>query len=491
MRYILFGTGDCCERYRKWFSEDEIVCYADNAESKQGTYIDGIPVKAPAQAMQLSFDLIVVMSYYYDEIRQQLISMGVKEDKIIHFRRLWTLPEMKERAKKSAAAEPDIAGPPAGNGRRILLLSFDLELGGPAIALFRGALALKDEGYDVCIVSMTDGDLKNACRKAGIPVFVLPSLQILTMRDYAWAAGYDLLICNTINYYHFLSEMIPEKPVIWWLHDSVFFYAGITGEDLKAIDRRNLRILSVGPVPADALKEFVPEAECGELLYGVADEAEPNRKGLKLSAEGLPAAIPPVTDSGNTGDMKLRFLTVGYVEWRKGQDVLLKAAERLDPGIRAACRFDFVGQKSSAFAAGLLDRTADVPGITFHGRMDRNTLRAIYEETDVLVVPSREDPMPTVAAEAMMHGIPCIVSDACGTSAYIKNYENGLIFRSEDEADLAGRIAWCCERREELAQIGKRARILFETVFSDDVFRRSLSGYVHGMLKDTDGNTAL
>lgn len=488
MRYILFGTGDCCERYRKWFSEDEIVCYADNAESKQGTYIDGIPVKAPAQALQLPFDLIVVMSYYFDEIRQQLISMGVKEDKILHFRRLRTLPEMKERAKKAAAAEPDIAGSPAGNGRRILLLSFDLELGGPAIALFRGALALKDEGYDVCIVSMTDGDLKNACRKAGIPVFVLPSLQILTMKDYPFAAGFDLLICNTINFYHFLSEMIPEKPVIWWLHDSVFFYAGITKEDLRAIDRSRLTILSVGPVPAAALKEFLPEAECSELLYGVADEAQAESAGERLSETGREASG---CLSEHTADKKLRFLTVGYVEWRKGQDVLLKAAERLDPTIRAACRFDFVGQKSSAFAAGLLDRTADTADITFHGRMDRNALYAIYEETDVLIVPSREDPMPTVAAEAMMHGIPCIVSDACGTSAYIKNYENGLVFRSEDEAGLAGQIAWCCERREELARIGKQARILFETVFSDDVFRRILAGYVHGMLKDTDGSAAL
>ena len=40
--------------------------------------------------------------------------------------------------------------------------------------------------------------------------------------------------------------------------------------------------------------------------------------------------------------------------------------------------------------------------------------------------------MPTVAAEAMMHGVPCLVSDAVGTAAYIRHGEDGLVFPSGD-----------------------------------------------------------
>lgn len=40
---------------------------------------------------------------------------------------------------------------------------------------------------------------------------------------------------------------------------------------MKQISISNLRAVSVGPVPAEAIRGFLPELKCDELLYGVDD----------------------------------------------------------------------------------------------------------------------------------------------------------------------------------------------------------------------------
>jgi glycosyltransferase involved in cell wall biosynthesis len=82
--------------------------------------------------------------------------------------------------------------------------------------------------------------------------------------------------------------------------------------------------------------------------------------------------------------------------------------------------------------------------------------------------------MPTVAAEAMMHSVPCIVSDATGTSAYIHDKEDGLIFKSEDETELLDRLKWCFENKDKLAHMRSKSREIYDNYFSLDVFEKKL-----------------
>lgn len=78
--------------------------------------------------------------------------------------------------------------------------------------------------------------------------------------------------------------------------------------------------------------------------------------------------------------------------------------------------------------------------------------------------------MPTVAAEAMMHSLPCIISDVIGTAAYIADGRDGIIFESGNAQMLAGKIAWCVANRDTLGYMGKNARLLYEKKFSMKAF---------------------
>ena len=90
--------------------------------------------------------------------------------------------------------------------------------------------------------------------------------------------------------------------------------------------------------------------------------------------------------------------------------------------------------------------------------------------------------MPTVAAEAMMHSVPCILSDVTGTAAYIHNNEDGFIFESENVQELADRIEWCVKNKKELVHIGQKARKIYESVFSMRAFEERLMEIVDEML---------
>ncbi len=77
MKFLLFGTGDYYNRYKKWFEQQEVIALLDNALQKQHTYIDEIEVLSPKEGIELSYDVIVILSFYVKQMRQQLLSLGV------------------------------------------------------------------------------------------------------------------------------------------------------------------------------------------------------------------------------------------------------------------------------------------------------------------------------------------------------------------------------------------------------------------------------
>ena len=275
------------------------------------------------------------------------------------------------------------------------------------------------------------------------------------MDDAGWPESYSLVICNTINFHVFLSKRNTDTPVVWWLHDSAFFYDGVNPDVLKAVSSEKMQVCAVGPVARSAMERFRPDLSIGDLLYGVTDEAGRARRQEK-------------------GCGRVRFVTIGYIEERKGQDILVQALRKIPKETRKRAEFYIVGQDTSLLAGQIRKETEDIPEAVLTGVLDREKIHELLEEADVLVAPSREDPMPTVAAEAMMHGVPCLLSDATGTAGYIQDGTDGIVFRNGDAKQLADKIVWCIEHPRELSNMGNEARKVYENVFSMRVFEENV-----------------
>lgn len=469
MKFLLFGTGDYYERYKKWFSAADVLALLDNDESKQNTYIDEIRVLSPEEGIKLPYDVVIILSFYVKEMRAQLIGLGAAENRIFHFYDLHDLIYRKEIRKSVMyyGGARERVESKERKGKKILLLSTDLALGGPAIALFHGAKTLSRYGWQVVFGSMLDGPLREMLLAENIPVIVDPNLQIETMKESGWTSSFSLIFCNAINYYVFLSQRDVRIPTIWWLHDSSFFYDGVNKTVLRNLDLTNLKIFSVGPVPREAIQTIVPDIETENLIYGV-EECQKRRIEKEEQNE------------------KVRFVTIGYIEWRKGQDILLKAIRRLPEKVRKQSDFCLVGQNTSLMAGHLKREIESMPEVRMTGTMGREGIEGILNGADVLICPSREDPMPTVAAEAMMYGVLCIVSDAAGTAAYIQNGVNGFIFQKENDEELSDKMRWCVEHKKELGDMGKRSRKIFDQQFSMEVFNKNLIKIIEEAMKSSD-----
>ena len=458
MKLLVFGTGEYYGRFKKWLTKDEVVALLDNSPEKQYTVIDGVEVLPPKEGVRKEFDAVVVMSFYIKAMKVQLMELGVPAEKIYHFYDLRRLVDIEEN--RQPVRYYGISGRQLRNSAKttIALLSTDLALGGTAIALLHMAEALRKLQYSVLFASMMDGPLREKLEDEGIPVIVDVNLQLATMKEIEWISDFRLIVCNAINYYIFLSERDLKIPTIWWLHDSSFFYDGVDEKVLRRIPMENLTVLSVGPVPEEAIHRIVPRMPVGQLLYGVEDTAGREH------------------ENGIQG--KVRFVTIGSIEERKGQDILLKAIGRLPKGIQDQAVFYLVGQDTSLLAGQLRETARPMEKVIMTGPLDREGIDELLSRADVMVCPSREDPMPTVVVEAMVHQVPCIISDAAGTAAYIQDGKEGFVFASEDSRALSEKIRWCIENRDSLPETGRNARKIYEKYFSMDRFKENVNAVI-------------
>lgn len=475
MKFLLFGTGDYYNRYKKWFENQNVIALLDNSEYKKHTMIDGLTVLTPEEGIKLEYDIIVILSFYVKQMRWQLMELGVEHWRIVHFyelRQLLGKSRMRRQVQYFQNAKEVIRSIQELKSG-IVLLSHDLTMGGPAIALFHAAVVLKTRGYAVVFASMLDGPLRDELQKKGIPVIVDENLQIATMQETAWMNAFSLIICNTLNFYVFLSERDTNIPVIWWLHDARFFYDGVNRETIGKISLEKLTAVSVGPIPAVAISEFLPGVRCSCLLYGVEDAA---LRDTEVYAAG----------NRRTSSEKVQFIIIGFLEDIKGQDILVQSVQILPEYIRNQCVFYIVGHDKTLFGEKIHKESETIREINFTGTVGRQELHRILRESEVLICPSRQDSMPTVAAEAMMHSVPCIVSDVVGTAAYIHDGEEGWKFPSEDAYALAGRIEWCVENKVKLNRMGRKARMLYEKEFSMQVFEKRFMDIIQEMLGVSD-----
>ncbi len=468
MRILLFGTGDYYQKYKKWFAPEEIDVLIDNDKCKQGSQMDGHEVVSPEAAAEREFDCIVILSVHEASMREQLVGLGIPEEKIYKFSELHRHPEILNCEDEIVCYGEDdfFAKMTAGMlSDTIVLMSHNLDLNGAALALFYGAQVLKAQGYSVLFVSWTDGPLRKYIRRCDIPVVIDAAMQIKTQSERKWLCGFRMVICNTINYYQFLSKRDENVKVLWWLHDPVIFYESLDLDQLRRISEKNITVCAVGPVAERAFKTYFPSWKVRQLLYGIPDiNYQPGSR------------------------WNMEIVTIGNVQDYKGQDILVEALKRLPQEALEKVHVRIIGSQQSAYATAVREAAKGVEQIAFLQAVDRAEIHKVLEGANLLVCPSRADCMPVVVCEAMQHGLPCIVSDATGTAAYINDGVDGFVVKAGDAVHLSDRLFWCITHPKELASMGKKTRLVYERHFSMKVFEGNWLCMIRDIFKEIEND---
>ena len=171
------------------------------------------------------------------------------------------------------------------------------------------------------------------------------------------------------------------------------------------------------------------------------------------------------------------FAVIASVEPRKGQDIFIQAIQNLTEEERGQAEFWMIGKARNEWLQKFSDElkllSEPIAEIKWLGEVDNQELMRLYQEIDVVVCPSRNDPMPVVVTNGFMFHKVCIVSDMTGQCDFIQNGISGFVCKTEDHLDLCNKMKWILKNPERMEEIGNSARQIYERILSMDVFRKN------------------
>jgi glycosyltransferase involved in cell wall biosynthesis len=167
---------------------------------------------------------------------------------------------------------------------------------------------------------------------------------------------------------------------------------------------------------------------------------------MQFLRQGL--ARVPLLPPQKSPSTHLRVGYIGQIAPHKGVKVLveafLKLAANVGEGANGATKsvqLKLYGD-TTQFPDFYQDLRDKVKGqIQFLGPFDNQKISQVYEEIDVLVVPSIWfENSPNVILEAFAHQTPVIASNLGGMAELVSDQKTGLLFAPNNAADLAEKL---------------------------------------------------
>lgn len=356
--------------------------------------------------------------------------------------------------------------------KSVLMISHDSLLGGATIAFQYAARALKKNGYHVVWLAATEGPMLEELKKEGFCFIIDPSFRG-SDNWLNYANNFDLVICSTI----ILCSQVEKlknlgKKVVWWVHEAKDYYAR---EIISAFSKHNLKYLNVwcgGAYAEKMFQEHFDGIDTRVLLYGMPDYAK-----------NIERQLSPVIENPLN---KMIFLSIGTFESRKGQDILVEAIDKLDPLVREKSLFVFIGKPiQDNIYAKIEELSKRYPdSVLIMKPVNRDTLMKLYQQGDVVLCTSREDPMPVFMTECMMQSKIAICSENTGTVGVLTDGWDSFVYHNNSAFELAEKISYVLEHSEEMDQIKENARKTYEKYFAMEVFEENLLAYVEKILEE-------
>jgi glycosyltransferase involved in cell wall biosynthesis len=307
---------------------------------------------------------------------------------------------------------------------------------------------------------------------------------------------------SDVVHLHWMADMLSiadigrlTKPIVWTLHDMWAFCGGeICPEDVpnarfrqgyradnrpadergpdlnrltweakrKAWERQQFTIVCPSRWLAACARESVLLAQMP--IHVVPNPLDVNGVWQPIARATARAALqlPP--------DKKLILMGAdgGLTDRLKGGDLLVAALSRLGWPRQGDVELVVFGQSQPR------GEQAWPCHVHWLGTVrDDRVLALAYSAADVMVVPSRQDNLPSTAIEAQACGTPVVAFDVGGLKDIVIQRETGWLARPCDTADLAAGIRWVLEDTDRSRRLSQAAREMAVARFSPGVVAHS------------------
>jgi glycosyltransferase involved in cell wall biosynthesis len=362
----------------------------------------------------------------------------------------WLHSDSPTPIRMAASDRPD----PTRFGPDLLFVSHDLTLSGAPILLFHLALWCNRNEIFVVVVAPEDGPLREKYEAAGLPLIIDPLVLTGHESFVKFAQDFDCMLANTIRSEPAVRAAHAAKlPVIWWVHETQ------VGEHFL---RADAKLRSALPL-ADAV--LAPSERTARVYRPYAGPA------VKHSSYGVPDMGAAGRPSGNGRPRALRFLVLGSIEPRKGQDIFVEAVASLPAEMQQAAEFHILGRvMDSEFSTRVEEAAAKVLNFSMDGACDHAEAVEAIRRSDVLVCSSRDEAMPVTILEALSLAKAVVSTEVGGIGEILEDGHDALLVRPEDPKALAEAMKRLWETPELVQQLGENARETFEKNFTEDRF---------------------
>ncbi len=274
----------------------------------------------------------------------------------------------------------------------------------------------------------TNERLRDLIQKEDFKILHATSLKSMV---YAWMLGFKGRI-----------------PVVWHHHDIM------AGNFMNSLW---LRLIALG---ADKII-VVSEAAKDSLV-----EAGVQGNKIKVIRNGLDSQQWKVK-SIQEENKRINIGVVGEISPRKGTDWLPQILRSLDEDKIENLKITIVGDSLSDVEFGArmqaeLSLWVEKGIVEFVGRQEN--ISEWMQRFDIVLVPSRQDPFPTVIMEANFSGTPVVACPNGGIPEMIKDGETGFLCGSV--AEMVQKIELLMDDRKMLANLSEAARKFAESDFS-------------------------
>lgn len=334
---------------------------------------------------------------------------------------------------------PILAQPlPSRVDRALLFVTHDLSLSGAPILLLHLARWCAQDRLRVAVLSPLDGAVRNEFRDLE---FIVDEHAASNQRRFlSVARDFDCVVANTIRNAAVVDwSKASRLPVIWWLHET----------------RLGERILRRNPETMRALA-------CAELIVAPCEETmrvyQPHTtRALRKLVSGIP--VPNVQPSQKRG---IKFLNLGTIEHRKGQDVLLEAIAQVAPHLWSRAELQIVGSGVEVgFIEQIRRRASSLPNVSYGEAVPHEKALQLIANSGAFILSSRDEAMPLTLLEAMALGKTIIATRVGGIDEYLAHEETALLVSPDDAADLAKAIANVITDENMAARLAANARTAF------------------------------
>lgn len=183
--------------------------------------------------------------------------------------------------------------------------------------------------------------------------------------------------------------------------------------------------------------------------------------------------VPPCPRESNL------ILAVGAIDRRKGNDILLRALALLKRR-RISVRAIIAGPPADKTHVAELEQLIRDEHLDVHftGFIPPDQVLSLIQRCTIFVLPSRHETAPMVVSEAMAVGTPVVASRVAGVPHMISDGVTGLLFQSENVAELADKIQRLLEDEPARRRLGENARkYALEAHHPDRVARLTRAAY--------------